>query len=163
MRGSELRRIAAEDLGDGRKAQRLDILPQQRARFRAIIDELDKRRATRERLETKRSGAGEQIEHACAGDRITVGVRKDVEQRLAQAIRGWANGLRLRRRKGTPAQSATDDSPLRGRRRCGRLRLGVSRSSKEGRAFSPRRGRTNLLAGRFSRLALPPTSDPSPP
>ena len=76
---------------DGGEAQRLDILAQQRARLRAVIDEQRERRAARDRLEPERAGAGEQVEHARAGDRIAVGMHQDVEQRLAQPVGGRAD------------------------------------------------------------------------
>ena len=73
------------------RPERLDILAQQRARLRAVIDEQRESRAARQRLDAERAGAGKQIEHARAGDRIAVGVHQDVEQRLAQPVGGRAD------------------------------------------------------------------------
>ena len=55
--------------------------------------------------------------------------------------------LRLRRRKRAPAQPSADDAHQRvlSGRAAGRVRAAVSRSSNDGRAPSPRRGRWNLF------------------
>ena len=94
MRRAEIGRIAAVDLGHAAKAERLDIVAQQRARFGAVVDEQRELRAARDRLDAERAGAGEQIEHARIFDRIVIGVNEDVEHRLAQPIRGGADVAR---------------------------------------------------------------------
>src|ERR687888_156890 len=88
MRGTKLGRIAPENATHAAQAQRRDVLPQQRARLGAVVDEQRKGRAARERLETERAGAGKEIEHARAADRIAIGVNENVEQRLAQPVGG---------------------------------------------------------------------------
>ena len=88
MRRTELGRVAAKNSRDAAEAERFRILPQQRARFYAVVDEQRERSAARERLDAERAGAGKQIEHACAGNRVSVGVGENVEQRLAQAVGG---------------------------------------------------------------------------
>ncbi len=110
MRRAEPRRIAAIDLGRAAGAQRIDVAAQQRARLRAVIDEQHEGRAARQRLKPERAGAGEQVEHAGALDRIAVGVRQDVEQRLAQPVGGRPDRLRFGRQQACARGT--------GRRRC---------------------------------------------
>src|SRR5712671_1317952 len=110
MHCTELRRIAAENARDAAEAERLDVLSDQRARFSPIIDKEGKGRATRHRLQAERSGAGEQVEHTGAGDRVVKAVRQDVEERLAQAVAGRPYVLRLRRRQRAPAEPPADDA-----------------------------------------------------
>ena len=76
MRRTEPGRVAAEDAGDAAQAQRRDVLAHQRARLGAVVDEQRECGAARERLDPERAGAGEQVEHARAGDRIAIGVRR---------------------------------------------------------------------------------------
>ena len=77
-------------------AEGLHVLADEAARLGAFVDEEREGRAARERLEAHRAGAGEQVEHARARDRIVVAVRENVEDRLAQAVRGRADRVRLR-------------------------------------------------------------------
>ncbi len=93
MRGTELDRIAPENAAHPAQAQRRDVLPQQRARLGAVIDEQRKGGAARERLEPERAGAGKEIEHACAADGIAIGVNENVEQCLAQPVGGRPDRL----------------------------------------------------------------------
>jgi hypothetical protein len=96
MRRAEIGGVAAEHFCGAAKSQRLDIAAEQRARFRAIVDEQGKRSTARNRLDAKRPGAGEEVEHARALNWVVVGVNEDVEQRLAQAVRGRTDRLRRR-------------------------------------------------------------------
>ena len=96
MRGAEIGRIATIDFADAAEAERFDIVAQQGARLRTIIDEQRKPRAARDRFDAERAGAGEQIDDARIDDRIAVAMREDVEQRLAQAILCRPDLLRLR-------------------------------------------------------------------
>src|SRR5262249_31158586 len=109
MCGPEPRRIAPEDAADTAKPERSNILAQQGTRLGGIVDQQRQGRGARGRVEAKRPGAGEKIEHACADDRVAIGVNENVEQGLAQLIRGRADCMRARRRERTPAESATDD------------------------------------------------------
>ena len=113
MRLAELGRVAPENARDAAEAQRRDVLAQQRARLGAVVDEQRKRRAARQRLDPERAGAGEQVEHARAGDRIAIGVHEDVEQRLAQAVGGRTDRVRFRRGERAPAQPSADDAHQR--------------------------------------------------
>src|SRR5262249_37443043 len=134
MRGPEPRRIAAEDPADTAKPERSDVLAQQRARLGRVVDQQRKGRAARERLKAERTRAGKEIEHARTGDRIAIGVDKDVEQGLAQPVRRRADRVRARRRERAPAQAATDDAHqllLRRKRR--------RRFSRRASSGSPRR------------------------
>src|SRR5262249_6636011 len=65
-------------------------------------------RAARDRLDAERAGAGEEIEHACAFDRVVIGVHQDVEHGLAQAIRCRADFARGRRSQIAAPQSSAD-------------------------------------------------------
>ena len=96
MRRSELRRVAAEDAGDAGQPERLDIGADQRACLGAVVDEQREGRAARDRLQPERAGAGKQVEHARARDRIAIGMDQDIEQRLAQAVGGRPDRLRFR-------------------------------------------------------------------
>ena len=113
MRGAELGRVAAEDAGDAAEPERRDVLADERARLGAVVDEQREGGAARERLEPERAGAGEQVEHARAGDRIAIGMDEDVEQRLAQPVGGRPDRLRFRRGERAPAQPSADDAHQR--------------------------------------------------
>ncbi len=101
---------------DPSRAERLDVLADQGARLRALVDEEGVGRPPRQRLEAERSGAGEEIEDARPHRRIVVGMGQDVEDRLAQPVRGRADRVRLRgwrggardarRRRSSPAATA---------------------------------------------------------
>ena len=132
--------VAPEDAGDAAEAERRDVLAQQRARLRAVVDEQREGRAARERLEPERAGAGEEIEHARAGDRIAVGVDEDVEQGLAQPVGGRPDRPRVRLRRGerAAAQPPADDAH---QRPAGRARAGGRAASPAARARAGRCGR----------------------
>src|SRR5206468_678395 len=140
-------RIAAENTGDAAKPERGDILTQQRARLRCVVDEQRESSAARERLETERTGAGKQVEHTRAGDRITIGVDQNVEERFPQPIGRGPDRLRAGRRKRAPTKAAADDAHqpsqpfLRRKRRRFSRRASSgspSRSASKGRRFMPR-------------------------
>src|SRR5262249_42468229 len=107
---TELRRIAAKDARHAPQAERLDIRANERARFRAVIDEQRKRRAARYRLETERPGAGEEIEHARTDERVVIGMHQDIEQRLAQTVGGGPDPGSGRPLEAAPAQPSTDNA-----------------------------------------------------
>src|SRR5262249_50657728 len=90
--------------------ERLDVGAEKRARLRRVVDKQSETRAARDSLEPERAGAGEEIEHARARDRIAIGMRQDVEQRLAQAVGGRPDRRRLRCGERTPAQASADDA-----------------------------------------------------
>ena len=102
--------VTAVDFGDAAEAQRLDIVAQQRSRFGAVIDEQRERRPPRDRLDSERAGAGEQVEHAGIPDRIVIGVNQNIEQRLAQAVRGRTDLARRGRGEIAALQSPADDA-----------------------------------------------------
>ena len=79
------------------------------AAFALLVDEQRERGAARERFDAECTGAGEQVEHARAADRIAVGMHEDVEQRFAQPVRGRPDGFGFRRSEGAPAQGSADD------------------------------------------------------
>ena len=105
-----MRGVAAIHFRHAAEAQRFDIVAQQRAGFRAVVDEQREFRAARDRLDAERAGAGKQIEHARIRDRIVIGVDQDVEQRLAQPVRGGTDVARGRRRQIAALQSSADDA-----------------------------------------------------
>src|SRR5712671_646119 len=151
MRGPEPRRIAAKDTADTAKPERSNIFAQQRARLGRIVDKQRKGRAARERFEAERAGAGKEIEHARAGDRVAIGMDKNVEQGLAQLVGSRADRVRARRGERAPAQAATDDAhqPLLRRKR----RRRFSRRASSG---SPRRSASRRFAfGPFRGLSAP--------
>ena len=100
-------------LRDAAESERRDVLADERARLGAVVDEQRKGRAARQRLEPERAGAGEQVEHARAGDRIAIGVGEDVEQALAQPVGRRADRLAARRGERAPAQLSADDAHQR--------------------------------------------------
>src|ERR1700730_12159221 len=102
--------IAAENARDAAEAERLHVLPDQRPRFGSVIYEQREGRAARYRLQAERTGAGEEIEDAHAGDRIVVAMRQDVEERFTQAVAGGPYVLRLGRRQRASAEPAADDA-----------------------------------------------------
>src|SRR5262245_15177839 len=105
--------IAAENAGCAAEPERRDILAQQCPRLRGIIDEQRESSPARERLKAKRTGAGKQVEHACARDRIAIRMGKDVEQRLAQPIARGPDCLRAGRGERAPTEAAADDAHQR--------------------------------------------------
>ena len=110
MHAAERGGVTPIHLGDAAEPQRLDVLPQQRPRLRAVVDEQAKRSAARDRLDAERAGAGEQVEHPRIADGIAIGMRENVEQRLAQAVGGRPDLARGRARDRAPAQSSADDA-----------------------------------------------------
>ena len=150
MRRHQAGRIAPEDAGDAAKAERLDIVAQQRARLHALVDKQHDAAPRDMASMPERAGAGEQVEHPRACDRIAIAMRQDIEQRLAQAVGGRADGVRLRRRRAgasanghrrsritfLASRAADRDPPLR----LSRLR---------------RRSRTSLWASFFVRSRRP--------
>ena len=68
MRRAKPGGVAAIDLADAAQRQGLDVLPQQRAGFRAVVDEQRELRAARQRLDAERAGAGEKVDDAGALD-----------------------------------------------------------------------------------------------
>src|SRR5262245_12389512 len=113
MRRAELGRVAPEHAGDAGEPERGDVLAQQRARLRGVVDEQREGGTARERLEPERAGAGEEIEHARAGDGVAISVNEDIEQRLAQAVGGRPDRPRFRRDQRAPAQAPADDAHQR--------------------------------------------------
>ena len=112
----EPRRIAAIDLGGAAGAERIDVAAKERPRLGAVIDEQHKGGTSRVRLKAERTGAGKQVEHAGALDRIAIGMRQDVEQRLAEPVGGRPDRLRFGRQQRAPAEPAADDAHQRSRR-----------------------------------------------
>src|SRR6516165_11813927 len=108
MCGAQIGGVAAEDLGDAAKPQRLDIVAQQRACLGAVVDKQRERGAARDGLDAERAGTGKEIEHARALDRIAVGMNEDVEHRLAQAVRGRPDFARGRRGEIASLQSTAN-------------------------------------------------------
>ena len=96
MRRAEIGGVAAIDFCHAAEPERLDIVAQQRARLRAIVDEQRERCAARDRLDAERAGAGEQVEHARAFDRIVIGVDEDIEH-ATRASGPRSGGCRARR------------------------------------------------------------------
>ena len=110
MRGAEIGGVAAIDFCHAAEAERLDIVAQQRAGLRAIVDEQRERSPARSGLDAERAGAGEQVEHARAFDRIVIGVDENIEHRLAQAVRGGADLARCGRGQIATLQPSADDT-----------------------------------------------------
>ena len=110
MRRAEIAGVAAIDFRHAAEAQRFDIVAQQRAGLRAIIDEQREFRAARDRFNAERAGAGKQIEHAGIRDRIVIGMDQDIEQRLAQPVRGGTDIARGWRCQIAALQSPADDA-----------------------------------------------------
>ena len=97
-RRTELRRVGAPDARHAAERQRLDIGAQKRARLGAVVDEQREPRAARKSLDRERPRSREQVNHARALDLAGESVLENVEDRLAQALRGRTNGARRRRR-----------------------------------------------------------------
>src|ERR1700722_16847189 len=110
MNRAEIGGIAAVHLCHATEPQRLDIVAQQRPRLGAVIDEQREFSTARDRLDAERAGAGEQVEHARVLNRIVIGVDEDIEQRLAQPVRGRADVARGRRHQIAAPQSPADDA-----------------------------------------------------
>jgi hypothetical protein len=87
-----------------------DASPQQRARFRAVIDKQHERRAARDGFNAERAGAGEEVEHARALKAARIAVHQDIEQRFAQPVRRWPDSLRRRSGNRAAAQSSADNA-----------------------------------------------------
>src|SRR5581483_12185130 len=79
----EIGGVAAEDLGRTREPERLDVAADESARGGVLLHEQAEGRAPRQRLETQRARAGEQVEHPGVRDREAGNaVGKDVEDGL---------------------------------------------------------------------------------
>src|SRR4029079_12035442 len=105
-------RVAAEDARAPGQAESLDVAADRSARRHRFLDEERVGGAAREGLEAEGAGAGEKVEHARALDRVAVGVREDVEDRLAQAI-GRRPRVAPRGRGERPAANLTADDAHR--------------------------------------------------
>jgi hypothetical protein len=113
MRRAEPGGIAPKDLADAAEPERRDVLADQPACRRGIVDEQRERRAARECLDAERAGAREEIEHTRAADRIAIGMNENVEQRLAQPVCGRTDRVGLGRCQHPSAQPPTDDAHQR--------------------------------------------------
>ena len=132
---------------DAAEPERRDVLAQQRARLRRRRRRSSAKAAPRESASRpERAGAGEEIEHARAGDRIAIGVDEDVEQGLAQPVRGRPDRLRARRRERAPAQASADDAHQR-----------ALAAQTAPRAFAPRQLRLAQALG-LAALRLGPSA-----
>src|SRR5262249_2958571 len=95
---------------DAAEPECLHIAAKERARLRRVVDKQSETRSARDSFKAERPGAGEEVEHARVRDRIAVGVRQDVEQRLAQPVGGRADGRRFRCRERATAEGSADDA-----------------------------------------------------
>src|SRR5208337_2989196 len=68
-----------------------------------------KPRPARQRLDRERPRSGEKVDHPLALDAAGITMLEDAEDRLAQALGGWADGVRNRRGETASSQPATDD------------------------------------------------------
>src|SRR5262249_25321435 len=109
LRLAELRRVAAEDACVAAAAERLDRAAHQAAGFGTLVDEEAEARGARQGLEPHRGGAGQEVKHACALYGIAIGVLEDVEDRLAQPVRGRTDFRRARSRDRPAAEASADD------------------------------------------------------
>ena len=110
-RADGARASSAQDLDSRRpRAERREV------RFErpgVLLDEHRRARAPRERLETDRAAAREEVEDAAPGDRVL----QDVEERLAGARRTWAAPPRAPR--GAAPSTPGEDADVRGWRGSG--------------------------------------------
>ena len=93
--------------------RKLDIGAQQGPRLAAVVDQQGRLSAARQRLDRQSARAGEEIDDACALDRVLETASEDIEDRFAQPLGGRANFAR---------GGALRTSPSNVRRRCAWLR-----------------------------------------
>src|SRR4029077_15693769 len=105
--GERLEHVALEDGGTGH-AQLLDVPVDRPAGVAVALDERRGGRATRERLETHRPGACEEIEYGRPVDGAD-----QVERGLADAVRGGSRRIALRRVDAGSSVLACDDAHAR--------------------------------------------------
>ena len=91
--------------------------------------------AARQRLQTERAGAGEEVEHARPVKAFREAMRQDVEQRLARAVGGRADRVGARRGQ-RPAAKLTADDPHRACP-CAALTGGLRGGRRRSRAARP--------------------------
>jgi hypothetical protein len=108
MCGPELGGVAAENTRDAAKPERRNIFAKERAGFGAIIDEQGEGCAARQRFDAKGARPGEEVDDASAGDRVAIGVRQNIEQRLAKPVGCGTDRGGFRARQNAPAQSTAD-------------------------------------------------------
>ena len=106
--------VAAEDLGDARQPERLDVAADEGARFRFLLDEQTERgaRATAPRSPARRSPRTGRSPWRPPASNSGTAVRQDVEDRLAHAVRGRPRAL-VDRRGERPAAELPADDPHR--------------------------------------------------
>ena len=115
MRGPKLGGVAPENTRGAAEAKRGDVLAQQRACLRALIDKQGERGAVRQCLDSERAGAGKKVEHPRAGDQVAVCVQQNIKQRLPETIGGGADRRRFRAGERAAAQVAGDHTHQRRR------------------------------------------------
>ena len=111
----------------------LDIAADQAAAFGRFLDEDAEGGAARQRFETERAGAGEQVEHARAVQLVGEAMRQHVEDRLAGAVGRRADGVccaaspadarETHRRRSAPLLAPWPDTPASPPRRAFAARL----------------------------------------
>src|SRR5580704_15880396 len=109
-RRTELRCVRAPDTRHAAERQRFDIGAQKRARLGAVVDEQREPRPARKRLDRERPCAREQVNDARALDLAGESMLENVEDRLAQALRGRADGARRRREQRAALEAPANDS-----------------------------------------------------
>src|SRR5580700_3409305 len=109
-RRTELCCVGAPDAGHTAERQRFDIGAQKRARLGAVVDEQREPRPARKRLDRERPRAREQVNDARALDLAGESMLENVEDRLAQALRGRADGARRWREQRAALEAPADDS-----------------------------------------------------
>src|SRR5208337_3738170 len=106
-----------------------------------------KPRPARQRLDRERPRSGEKVDHPLALDAAGITMLEDVEDRLAQALGGWADGVRSRRGETASSQPAADDPHgSRLSRRAAARRAPLARRPL---ARRPRRSRGRVAAPAF--------------
>src|SRR5271165_4423663 len=145
--GPETRRIRAPDPGDAAERQRLDVGAQESARSASAVDHQREPRPPRQRLDRERPRSGEKVDHPLALDAAGITMLEDVEDRLAQALGGWADGVRSRRGETASSQPAANDPHgSRLSRRAAARRAPLARRPL---ARRPRRSRGRVAAPAF--------------
>ena len=92
--GAELPRVAPKDAGRAAKIERREVGADDRRALRALVHQQSERRAARQRLDRHGAGAGEKVDDTGAGEGVAIGMHENIENCLAQAVRGRPDRVR---------------------------------------------------------------------
>ena len=139
------------------RPQSFHIATDERARFRAIIDEQGEFSAPRHSFQPQRARASEQVNHPPAIRRIVIGMDENIEQALAQTVRCRANGAGAWPPQHPPFETTADNPHGAGSQELATTarRLAARRTSATTRFATTRAARRLTLASAPGHRTIP--------